>query len=464
MAFRSLVGLLLGLSAFPCQDLDVTSHLDGLVVYFENVEYTDSWLGLTEHFETLTIHIPGEGEKHSINIFDPVNGVRNLFQNVANKSDNALRYASDGGQCKNPPATGNQRPWYGMEWNSEGTSNVLEDRNVDEIKFQRQEDTNNTDKEEQRWRIKCEDDTMTSCVVISVKYNQYLFSRGPNMTLGTERGCYDEEGQDCPPDCSTDADCFSRGQCVFCRSNECVVDDECCSCSLDTCETYDDASLQSQCKCGQCGQHCMDAQETCPETESSAGCAPQDPDKPESLTPRPPAKWVVLVPGFESQVEVLHRSECNWESDAVDESVTISRGISLHEDAGWQITEDNIDDIVEEVKRRIKHRETEDWDSELETKATWRPAQPVKIPIKVPFGHRTTLTQLRGTYGSSQFDVYTVRGEAQIRTEKCIIAPPPDCLENDGSESPECPANWEHHWDYEPEGYKRPHETSKSCL
>ena len=374
---RSMSSLLVVLSACSCQSICLTRKLDGLVVYFENLAFKGSWIGLTKDLESSTIDIPGNGEIHSMNIFNPKYGVRNLFFDVA--SDPAKGYTADSGQCQNPPAMGNNRPgatFAGSDtgrnlWEGETKkhSNILEITDTGQITFQK--------KEELHWRVECEDDSMTDCVIINVRYNKYLFSRGPDQALAT----------------------WLPG--------------------------FNEASNQS--------------------------------------------RWRVLVPGFDTQLEVIY-SGCNFDNDVMYKTATITRGMGASWRVDWPLTEDTVDEVKRRIEYALLHGETkEDWDSELRNsggKATWRPEERFEIQFNVTFGHMTKISQLKGSYGSKDLMVYTVRGEPRITTQKCLLPSyyyRSSCIDNnfDGSAFPDCPANQEE-WDALPTGDfgLRPHATS----
>ena len=465
MRLRGGVLLSLLLVAFaPCNgDIDVTDSLFGHIVYFKNHK-SASWLGLTDDHETMTIDI-GEDNIH---FYNPGLGLRNKFDRPAETPnfkivENHIRIDDNGGSMCNKPPEPSRNFLSGREVED---VNYLQDRNVNPVKFWKRNE-NETYSKEMQWRVVCRDEWMEDCSIMNVRYHEFLFSAGANATVGTRPGC--NEGDGCPHECETNEDCRGRGQCVSCQNNECRVSEECCTCLSCPCDQlFTDPESNSVCqkeiKCGLCGEHCSDVTDPCPIEENRVCVKPVDPPSRNVTEPLDPEfRWKVIVPGFTSNVTVIHESGCNKREKEVFERIRFKRGIVMHEGASWDLSESVANDVWTRVEMgNIEGEGAERWKEELETSGTWSAEGVDHLAITIPYGHKAVVRQLQGKYGNPLDPVYSVYGNVDVvQIDRCYDEER-DCLPHDGSESPECPVFPGHNWRYEPkETHFRPHESGE---
>ena len=467
LGYTATLNVLLLVALHALGDIDVTDSLFGHIVYFKNHK-SESWLGLTEDHETMTIDI-GEDNIH---FYDPKLGLRNKFSKPADAPkykivENNIKIDDNGGDIANAPPEPSRGSFSGRQV---ADVNYLQDRNVNPIRFWKR-NKNETFNKEMQWRVVCADDSMEDCSIMNVRYQEFLFSDGPNATVGTKPGCNEVDGEECPRECERNEDCKGRGQCVSCQNNECRVSEECCSCLSCPCdELFTDpesnAVCQKEIKCGLCGEHCSDVTDPCPIQDNRVCVKPVEPPKVNVTEPLAPEfRWKVLVPGFFSNITVIHESGCNVRDEDEYERIRFRRGIVMHEGASWNLSATVADDVWTRVEMGgIQGEGAGRWKEELENTGTWGVEGIEHEAITIPYGHKAIVKQLQGKYGNPLDPVYTVYGDIDVvEIKACEELVRPDCLPDDGSEPPECPMYPKHHWQYEPIEVKfRPHETGSN--
>ena len=464
------LGVLLFSIASCVADYDATEDLYGHIVFFKHLD-SSSWLGLTGD-ETMTIDI-GEDD---IRAYDPQLGLRNKFEKPASAPEfkiieNIMGIDDNGGDIANRPPRPSRNFFSGQELAEQlqTETNYLRDKNINPIQFWKH-NKNETYSKDMQWRVMCTDDSMENCTIMNVKYREFLFSYGKNASLGTKPACSESNIEDCPHECETNADCFDRGQCVTCQSNECRVWELCCDCLSCPCdELYGNdleanAVCQKEMKCGLCGGHCADVTDPCPIVENPV-CKPFDPPEPADPEPLgPPFRWKVIRPNFTSNETIILDSGCNEREEEAYEVIPYWTGIVMHKNASWNWSDDVANDLLTRIENGdITGEGADKWMKEPDE--TWRMGESHHLPVTIPYAHKAVVKQLQGKYGNPSDPVYTVYGEVSlIQIKSCPLPLRPGCIDDEvgGHTPPECPMFPKHHWQYEPREVKfRPHDTGK---